>query len=377
MSTAQYSPAEIAVATLAHIVQSSEDAIFTVSLEGEILSWNSGAEAIYGYTSQSAVGRSFSMLVSEKRHYETSRMMRQLISGNTLHDVTTEHIRSDRQPAPVVLRASPVRDRNANIISIAVIARDATEWQHVKAALRQAEKLSAAGRMAATIAHEINNPIGSVLNSLHLLEQQSLTQQARSYVAVASREATQIADIVRQTLGLVRESATPTHVEVREILEDVLSLYQARIRKNGVRVERRYAVAGQLVGFPAMLRQIFSNLVVNAVDAMEQGGKLALHIAPARNEELSRHGIRVFVADTGPGISRARQAQLFEPFFTTKGENGTGLGLWVTRGLVAKHGGAIRMRSCTRPGRSGTCFAVFLPSGPNSGSAQCSLEQAA
>lgn len=369
--------AEVEMATLAHIVQSSQDAILTTSLEGNILSWNPRAETMYGYASQEAIGRSLSMLAPPERADEMSSMMKQLVCGNVVHDLNTEHARKDHQRIPVVLTASPVRDREGTIVSISFTARDATERKRAEVALYQAEKLSAAGRMAAIIAHEINNPIGSVLNALYLLDQQSLTQQASAYLAIANREALRIAHIVRQTLGLVRESAMPTRVDVSEILEDVLSLYQGRIRKNGVCVVRRYDVPGELTGFPGELRQIFSNLVINAVEAMGQGGELTLHIARAHDLKLKRPGIRVYIADAGPGIDPAHQKRMFEPFFTTKGENGTGLGLWVTRGLVAKHAGSIRMRSSTQPGKSGTCFAVFLPDCSVAGSARDSGEQAA
>jgi PAS domain S-box-containing protein len=369
--------AEIEMATLAHIVQSSQDAILTTSLEGNILSWNPRAEAMYGYASHEAIGRSLSMLAPAERTSEMSSMMTQLVCGNVIQDLDTEHVRNDHQRIPVMLAASPVRDRDGRIVSISITARDATERKRAEAALCQAEKLSAAGRMAATIAHEINNPIGSVLNALYLLEQQSLTQQASAYLAIANREALRIAHIVRQTLGLVRESATPTLVDVSEILEDVLSLYQGRIRKNGVRVVRRYDVPGEMVGFPGELRQIFSNLVINAVEAMGQGGDLTLHIVRAHDLKLKQPGLRVFVADAGPGIDPAHRNRMFEPFFTTKGENGTGLGLWVTQGLIAKHAGSIRMRSCTQPGKSGTCFAVFLPNCSVAGSSGHCREQAA
>lgn len=369
--------AEVEMATLAHIVHSSENAIFTLSLEGKILSWNPRAEALYGYGSGEAVGRPFSLLIPPERADEMSAMLKQLACGRALHNVNTEHLRRNDQRMPVVLAASPVRDRCGSIVSFSVIAGDTTERQRAEMALHEAEKLSAVGRMAATIAHEINNPIDSILNSLYLLEQQSLPPEASTYLAIANREALRAADVVRQTLGLVRESAAPTRVKVSEILDDVLSLCQGKILNNSVHVVRRYDVPGELIGFPGVLRQIFANLVINAVEAMGHGGRLSLHIARAHGGESTQNCVGVFIADTGPGINPEHQKRIFEPLFTTKGEKGTGLGLWVTRGLVARHAGSTRLRSSTQPGRSGTCFAVFLPDAYTSGSAQYSEAQAA
>jgi signal transduction histidine kinase len=244
---------------------------------------------------------------------------------------------------------------------IAGLSMEITERKRAEETLRQAERLSVAGRMAATIAHEINNPLESVLNALYLLERDAVTPRTAGYLAVASREASHIAHIVKQTLGFSREAASPQPVEIKAVLEDVLTLYGHKVETSGVKVEYRFEDQGTIRGFPGELRQVFSNLVINAVEAMAGGGRLVLHVYKSRNRRTGASGVRVSVGDTGPGISAADRRHLFEPFFTTKGERGTGLGLWVTRGIVQKHGGSIRLRSRTGKENSGTCFNVFLP----------------
>ena len=250
---------------------------------------------------------------------------------------------------------TPAEDR------ISGLTMEITDRKRAEETLRQAEKLSAAGRMAATIAHEINNPLESVLNALYLLERDIASSQTAGYLGVARREASRIAHIVKQTLGFARETSAPQPVEVTAVLEDVLTLYSHKLETNAVKVECRFEDRGRVRAFPGELRQVFSNLVINAVEAMGREGRLVLHVYRSHNWRSGAAGVRVSVADTGPGISAGERRHLFEPFFTTKGERGTGLGLWVTRGLVHKHGGSIRLRSRSGVTKSGTCFNVFFP----------------
>ncbi len=240
-------------------------------------------------------------------------------------------------------------------------ARDAQQ-KRTEEMLQNSEKLAATGRMAASIAHEINNPLEAATNLMYLLEHHpTLDEQARSYLGMAQEELARIVHITRQTLGFYRESRTPLEMSLAELLDSVLQLYSRRISGKGVRVQQRYEDGLQICGFPVELRQVFSNLIVNAVEAMPSGGILCLHAYPSRDWwHPEREGVRVVVADNGPGIGPEHLRRIFEPFYTTKGERGTGLGLWVSKGIVQKHGGAIEVRSRQkRPG--GTVFSVFLP----------------
>jgi signal transduction histidine kinase len=173
---------------------------------------------------------------------------------------------------------------------------------------------------------------------------------------------TRVAQISKNTLAFYREAPNPVPINLCEILDGVLGLYEQKIRFDDIRIVKQYDFRGEIPGFPGELRQVFSNLIRNALEAVKQGGTVTLRITQARDwREPHRKGVRVLIADDGTGVSREYRTKLFQPFFSTKGEKGSGLGLWITRGIVRKHGGKIRVHSITRQGRSGTCFSVFLP----------------
>ena len=180
---------------------------------------------------------------------------------------------------------------------------------------------------------------------------------------IADEEVRRIAQITRSTLGLYRErDTTPSQVNLTEMIENLLTFYQRQVQSLGVKVEKQFDSPGRVVGVSGELRQVIANLIANAIDALAVAGtKLRLHVYDSGDwRNLSRRGIRVVVADDGPGINAETQANLFRPFYTTKGQKGTGLGLWVSQGIVTKHGGSIRLRSRT-DALHGTCFSVFLP----------------
>jgi signal transduction histidine kinase len=182
-------------------------------------------------------------------------------------------------------------------------------------------------------------------------------------VSQAEAELSRMAHITRQMLSFYRESATtPVPVKMAEVLKDVFELFAMRMRSNKIKMERRYEFAGDVNGFPVELRQLAANLVSNAIEAVGHKGRIYIHLRPWREMATpERLGVRMVIADDGPGIKPELRKWIFEPFFTTKAEKGTGLGLWVVKGIVAKHQGSIRMRSRTAPGCSGTLFSVFLP----------------
>ena len=181
-------------------------------------------------------------------------------------------------------------------------------------------------------------------------------------MGIAEEELNRISHIVKQTLGFYRETERPVPVKLSEVLDSVFELYEHRGDKTGVQLSRKYKVDATIQGYPGELRQIFSNLVVNAMEAVGEDGRVVIHVFRSRDwRSHDREGVRIVVADDGPGIAEGNRARLFEPFFTTKGERGTGLGLWVTLGMVQKHNGTIRVRSSTDPRRHGTVFSIFLP----------------
>jgi two-component system NtrC family sensor kinase len=226
----------------------------------------------------------------------------------------------------------------------------------------QSQKLVTMGRLAGSIAHEINNPLESITNLLYLIaREQGLPVQAQKYLALAQAELKRVVEISKQTLTFSRETAQPTLLLMPDLLEEVLSLYTRRITEKNIHVQREYESHAQILAHPGEIRQVFSNLVSNSLEAMEPGGRLRLRVRDTREQNgQGRPGLRISVADTGTGIPQETRRRLGEPFFTTKGQSGTGLGLWVTQTILRRHGGTLRLRS--RTGRDhGTVFTVFLP----------------
>lgn len=283
--------------------------------------------------------------------------------GQEVGNQELEVVTADGRRTIIYGSASPLFDEQGQPRGSVGAFVDVTAMKSAEATLRSTEKLAVVGRLTATIAHEINNPLEAVGNILYMLKSMpGVPPRGLEFIGVAQQELERIAGIVRTTLGFYREPTQPVPVKLQELLASILSLYERKLAAAGVQVQREFRVSGEVIGFPGELRQVFTNLVVNAADALlGRSGRLRLRLVAARDRTTGRCGSRVTVADNGPGIPDQHLNRLFEPFFTTKGEQGTGLGLWVTQGIVNKHGGSIRARSCTRTGRSGTVFSVFLP----------------
>lgn len=256
----------------------------------------------------------------------------------------------------------PMRETDGKISGILVLGVDVTERKRTEAALLQSEKLAAVGRLSASIAHEINNPLEAVTNLLYLInEEKDLSEQARSFAHLAQQELARVSQIATQTLRFYRQPTARTAVRVSEQLDSVLKLYQGRLTSAGVEVVRDYRGAAPLMAFEGELRQVFTNLVGNALDASRNGGKMTLRTREATDWRTGRKGVRVTVADCGHGMSKETLRRMFEPFFSTKGITGTGLGLWVTLGIIQKHEGQVKVRSSESPAHHGTVFSVFIP----------------
>lgn len=238
-----------------------------------------------------------------------------------------------------------------------------SQFQQAQEALRKSEKLAVAGRLAASIAHEINNPLESVTNLLYLLRDADPARR-ESYLRQAESELARVAEITKQTLRFYREPSRPVPIDIVDVIESVLLLYKARIASCGISVEKQFAVTQPVLGAQGELRQVFSNLLVNALDAMRTGGRLILRARDATHPVDRRPGVRVSVADTGSGIPDEIRKNIFEPFVSSKGDMGTGLGLWVTEEIVEKTGGSIAFRSCVCGPATGTVFSVFWPAAP-------------
>lgn len=253
---------------------------------------------------------------------------------------------------------------------IAVFFHDVTDRRKADAALIKNEKLAAVGRLASSIAHEINNPLESVTNLLYLAQGSSDLAEVKALLATADRELRRVGAITSQTLRFHKQSSNPTHATSAELIEGVLSTFQGRIVNSQVRVEQRRRALAPIFCFEGEIRQVLNNLVANSVDAMSAtGGRLLLRSREGTDWKTGQRGLFLTVADSGPGMCPQTRARTFEPFFTTKGMAGTGLGLWISSGIVARHSGKILLRSSQQSQSTGTVFTLFLPFGvePQSG----------
>lgn len=260
----------------------------------------------------------------------------------------------------------PVRTQQDYVRWVGVVVVEITERLQAEETLRRTEKLAAAGRLAASISHEINNPLEAVTNLLYLLRtHDSMDPAAVEYVTMAQAELARVSEITQQTLRFYRQSTFPVMTKVSEVLDSVITLYQSRITAARIAVFRRYHTDVEVFGFSGELRQLFANLVGNAVDAMTDGGRLVLTVRRGGGcgaDGVWTRGVRIAVSDTGTGMSPETLARIFEAFFTTKDITGTGLGLWVSEEIIQKHGGRVHVRS-QQGEKSGTTFMIFFPEG--------------
>jgi signal transduction histidine kinase len=254
-----------------------------------------------------------------------------------------------------------IYDQRGQVAYTVSVLRDLTalrriEQLRVERRMVEMEKFAAAGRLAGTIAHEVNNPLEAIKNCIFLL-QDSVKADAAPIYGILKTETERVARIVRQMLGLYRNTEQVGNVDVNSVMEDTLLLFARQLNRAGVVLERELGDLPPMVGSADQLRQVLSNLVVNAKDSMQQGGKLRIRTRVLHGSGVHQL-IRILIADTGCGISKNMASSMFEPFVTTKGERGTGLGLWIVKGIIENHGGRLKVRSKLN---TGTVFSIELP----------------
>lgn len=354
---------EEAALRLAAIVESSDDAIASKDLNGVVTSWNRSAEKLFGYKPEEIIGKHITMIIPPELHHDEDMILSKIRRGEKIDHFETIRLHKNGERIEVSLTISPVKDDDGNVIGAAKIVRNIMETNKIERALQTTEKLAAAGRMAATVAHEINNPLEAVTNLVYLAKRDlSGNDRVAGYLELASRELDRVAHITRQTLGFYRDTSSPVRFNVAETLEDLLLLYEKRFESRRIELVKQYDKALEITALAGEIRQAFSNLITNAIDAMPDGGKLMLKISKAREWRGSGlSGIRVTILDTGSGIEPKHRKNIFQPFFTTKTDVGTGLGLWITRGIIEKHRGTIQMKSRTGQNCHGAAFSIFLP----------------
>jgi signal transduction histidine kinase len=283
-------------------------------------------------------------------------------------ELNTELSGDATQARSWLINVYPVKTTSEAVRWVGAIVVEATERKRAEDALRKTEKLAAAGRLAASIAHEINNPLEAVTNLLYLLRHEpSLDALALSYAELAQHEISRVAEMTQQTLRFYRQSTSPVVANIAELLDSVVTLYKGRLLGLQIEISRQDGPDVDLYCFSGELRQVFANLIGNAIDAMVHGGHLWLSVRRSRSWVDGAPGIRLFVADNGCGMTKATRLRIFEPFFTTKESTGTGLGLWVSSEIIAKHKATVRVASRPAdPGsgrQSGTVFMLFFPDG--------------
>jgi signal transduction histidine kinase len=258
--------------------------------------------------------------------------------------------------------AAPIL-QDGRVVGGVAVNTDVTQARLQDQALRRSEKLAAVGQLASSIAHEINNPLEAITNLLYLMRQSASMDEVQEYARIAQDELSRVTQITLQTLRFHRQQSKPFEVDMADLLNTVMALYTGRLLVRDVSIEMKLIQSPKVWCLEGEIRQVANNLVRNALDAMSGGGRLLVRLHPQPDWRSGRKGVRVTVADTGEGISPQIEAHLFEPFQTTKELTGTGLGLWVSKGIVEKHGGCIwtstRCGARNRP--SGTVFAVWLP----------------
>ncbi len=257
----------------------------------------------------------------------------------------------------------PMSESDGRTSGIICLGVDVTDRRTAENALIQSEKLAAVGRLASSIAHEINNPLEAITNLLYLATtSDELTPVIRGYLESAERELRRVSNIANQTLLFNKNSANQTAVFCQSLLADMLSIYQGRLFNARVQVEERNRASRAILCFKGEIRQVLSNLISNAIDALHPtGGRLLLRSREATNWKTLQKGVVLTIADTGPGMTSAVTKNIYDAFFTTKGIGGTGLGLWISSQIVDRHHGSIRVYSSQGETHRGTVFTVFLP----------------
>jgi two-component system sensor histidine kinase VicK len=353
--------ADEALRRLAAIVDSSDDAVASKDLNGVVTSWNAAAERMFGYKAEEIVGRPITLIIPPELQDDERRILAKIVTGERLEHFETVRLTKSGERIDVSLTVSPVKDQRGKIVGAAKIVRDITQQKKMERALHTTERLASVGRLAATVAHEINNPLEAVTNFIYLAKlDPALPENVKDYLTRADDELGRVAHLVQQTLGFYRDNSAAVQLAVADVIQDVLIIYERKFKYKELNIEKRLEPGLTTTTLLGELKQILSNLVANAIDASKDGGKIVIGAKASRHFRTGQPGIRITVADNGIGMSCEHKKKLFLPFFTTKREVGTGLGLWITKDLLEKKGGHIRFRSSDQE-KSGTVMSIFLP----------------
>ena len=338
--------------------------IFTLT-DGSIAAGNRQAEQILGCPLRNGGLHSYRDMAlihgDGRRVDDDERPLSRVLREGGIHRGEYQYIRPDGQTVWLEVIAAPILDAQGKLMGAVDALSDIDVRKRAESALVRSEKLALVGRLAASISHEINNPLESVTNLLFLIENNTRDDATRNFSRMAQDELARVSHIVTHTLRFNRQSLGWGEQKMSGLLESSVAIYEGRLKNSGIALKREYGDASKVRCAGSEVRQVFANLISNAFDAARNGGTLVLRTRDAKDPKTGAPGVRVTIADTGMGIPASAHKRLFEPFYTTKGDNGTGLGLWVSREILNKHHALMRVKSRTTPGKSGTVFSMWFP----------------
>jgi len=304
------------------------------------------------------IGKSILTLIPEHLHSDEKTIIENVRAGRRIEHFETVRVTKDGSLIDVSLTVSPIKDEEGRVIGASKILRDISGRKRIEQSLLQSEKIAATGRMAATIAHEINNPLEAVVNLLYLLRAKITDDEGLRLLETAEEELGRVSHIAKQTLGFYRENAAATLASLSEIAEHALTIYEPRCVGAKIAVRKSLLSSTKLLVRRGEMMQVISNLIANSIYAMPSGGSLSVSVCDAAN---APEGVVVTVEDDGVGIAPKDLPKVFDAFFTTKATVGTGIGLFVAKQFVEGHGGRISIESNTGSEKHGTIVRVFLP----------------
>ena len=343
---------------LAAIVDSSDDAIVSKDLNGIITSWNPAAVRVFGYSPEEIIGTSILKLIPEQLRSDEKKIIEDIRNGRRIEHFETVRLTKDGRLLDVSLTISPIRDDQGRIIGASKILRDISSRKRIEQSLLQAEKIAATGRMAATIAHEINNPLEAVMNLLYLLRPMITDADGIAYLSSAESELSRVSHIAGQTLGYYRQHAPAVSVSLSEVVQHAITIYEPQCRGTRIEVRKCLDSSRKIVLRRGEMMQVISNLITNSIYAMPTGSVLCISV---KDEISPADGIVLTIRDDGVGIAPNDLPKVFDAFFTTRAMVGTGIGLFVAKQFVEGHGGRIGIESSCESDRHGTTVRVFLP----------------